>query len=108
MTNEYNVNSIKALSDREHVRLRPSMYIGNNNIAGLNQLIYEICDNSVDEFLAGYGNVIDVHVYKDCSVRIKDFGRGVPCALTKDAQGNDINSLTLAFSRLMAGGKYNQ
>lgn len=108
MTNEYNVNSIKALSDREHVRLRPSMYIGNSNIAGLNQLIYEICDNSVDEFLAGYGNVIDVHIYKNCSVRIKDFGRGVPCALTKDAQGNDINSLTLAFSRLMAGGKYNQ
>ena len=104
----YNNNSIKALTDREHVRLRPSMYIGNSNIQGLNQLIYEICDNSIDEYLEGYGNIINIYIYKDCSVRVQDFGRGVPVGMTKDANGHDINSLTLAFSKLMAGGKYNQ
>lgn len=107
MEQTYNAKSIQALSDREHVRLRPSMYIASTNVEGINQLLYEIVDNSIDEFLAGYGNNINIHVYKDGSVRVQDYGRGVPCDLTKDADGNDINSLTLAFSHLMAGGKYN-
>ena len=107
MEKEYNAEAIQALSDREHVRLRPSMYIASINVEGINQLLYEIVDNSIDEFLAGYGNIIDIHIYKNGSVRVKDSGRGVPCALTKDAEGNDINSLTLAFNKLMAGGKYN-
>ena len=102
----YNADAIQALTDREHVRLRPSMYLASTNVQGINQLIYEIVDNSIDEFLAGYGNNINVHIYKDCSVRIRDYGRGVPCSLTKDADGNSINSLTLAFNYLRAGGKY--
>ena len=102
----YAADSIKALSDREHVRLRPSMYISSTDYHGINQLIYEVCDNSVDEFLVGYGKTINVTIYKDCSVRIRDFGRGVPCNMTKDAEGKPINSLTLAFSKLMSGAKY--
>lgn len=104
--NNYTAESIKALTDREHVRLRPAMYIASTNVQGINQLIYEIVDNSVDEFLAGFGLSIDVHVYKDCSVRIRDYARGVPCSMTKDAEGNDINSLTLIFAKLRSGGKY--
>lgn len=107
MENEYNADSIKALTDREHVRLRPSMYIASTNEHGINQLLYEIVDNSIDEFLAGFGNIINIHIYKNGSVRVRDYGRGVPCSMTKDAEGNDINSLTLAFNKLMAGGKYN-
>ena len=104
--NNYTAESIKALTDREHVRLRPAMYIASTNVQGINQLIYEIVDNSVDEFLAGFGSSIDVHVYKDCSVRIRDYARGVPCSMTKDAEGNEINSLTLIFAKLRSGGKY--
>ena len=107
MEQVYDAKSIQALSDREHVRLRPSMYIASTNVEGVNQLLYEIVDNSIDEFLAGYGNNINVFIYKDGSVKVQDFGRGVPCDITKDADGNEINSLTLAFSYLMAGGKYN-
>ena len=102
----YAADSIKALSDREHVRLRPSMYISSTDYHGINQLIYEVGDNSVDEFLVGYGKTINVTIYKDCSIRIRDFGRGVPCNMTKDAEGKPINSLTLAFSKLMSGAKY--
>ena len=106
--NNYTVDSIKALTDREHVRLKPSMYIGDTLQHGINQLVYEIIDNSIDEFLAGFGNKINVHIYKDCSVRVQDFGRGVPVGLTKDANGIEINSITLIFSKLMSGGKYQQ
>lgn len=100
----YDAKSIKALDDISHIRLRPALYIGNLSVT--NHLIYEIIDNSIDEFLAGFGSSINVRIYKDCSVRIRDYGRGIPIGITKDKNNNDINSLTLIVGTLNSGGKY--
>lgn len=102
---EYNASSIQALNDLQHVRLRPSLYIG--SIQNANHLFFEICDNSVDEFLQNACTQIDAFIYKDYSIKIKDNGRGIPVGITKDKQGNDINSLTLICNELNSGGKYN-
>lgn len=104
-TKEYNEQSIQALDDITHIRLRPALYIG--NLSNPDHLIKEIVDNSIDEFLAGYGNIVNVHIYKDGSVRIQDFARGIPVGIIKDKNNNNINSLTLIVSELNSGGKYN-
>ena len=74
----YNAEKIKVLKGLEPVRLRPGMYIGNTGRSGLNHLVQEIIDNSVDEHLAGYCNNIEVVVNEDGSATVSDDGRGVP------------------------------
>ena len=74
----YNAEKIKVLKGLEPVRLRPGMYIGNTGRSGLNHLVQEIIDNSVDEHLAGYCNNISVTVNEDGSATVSDDGRGVP------------------------------
>ena len=77
-TNDYNADSITVLEGLEPVRTRPGMYIGGVGSKGLNHLVYEILDNSVDEHLAGYCDTIWVTLEKNGSCTIKDNGRGLP------------------------------
>ena len=78
VTNNYDANSISILEGLEAVRKRPGMYIGSVSTKGLNHLIYEIVDNSVDEHLAGYCSKIYVTLEKDGTAVITDNGRGIP------------------------------
>lgn len=109
VNNDYGVNQIKMLKGLEAVRTRASMYIGSTSQSGIDQLVYEIIDNSIDEFVAGWGNEVDVHVYKDYSVKVVDHGRGIPVGKSetfKDEDGNPIDTLTGILTNLHAGGKF--
>ena len=63
--NQYSADSIQALEGMEHVRKRPSMYIGDVGSRGLHHLVYEVVDNSIDEAMAGHCSEISIHIYKD-------------------------------------------
>ena len=99
----YDGNSIAALEGLEAVRRRPGMYIGSVGTKGLNHLIYEIVDNSVDEHLAGYCNEIKVTLEKDGSATISDNGRGIPVDIN-DKTGRP--AVEVVFTVLHAGGKF--
>src|SRR5437016_11365082 len=75
---EYNAEDLEHLSDLEHVRERPSMYIGDTTVRGLHHLVYEVVDNSIDEAMAGYAHTISVTINTDGSVTVEDDGRGIP------------------------------
>ncbi len=101
-TNTYDASSITVLEGLEAVRMRPGMYIGSVTTKGLNHLIYEIVDNSVDEHLAGYCTEIKVTLEKDGSATIEDNGRGIPVGM--HAKG--VSAERLVFTTLHAGGKF--
>ena len=98
----YDATSISVLEGLEAVRKRPGMYIGSTSRKGLNHLIYEIVDNSVDEHLAGECDTIFVTLEKDGSCTVEDNGRGIPVGM--HAKG--IPAARLVFSTLHAGGKF--
>ena len=100
--NSYDASSITVLEGLEAVRMRPGMYIGSVSTKGLNHLIYEIVDNSVDEHLAGYCSVINVTLEKDGSATISDNGRGIPVGMHEKG----ISAERLVFTTLHAGGKF--
>lgn len=79
--NEYSADSIQALEGMEHVRMRPSMYIGDVSSRGLHHLVYEVVDNSIDEAMAGYCDKIDVTINENNSITVKDNGRGIPVGI---------------------------
>ncbi len=81
----YNADSISVLEGLEAVRKRPGMYIGSVSRKGLNHLVYEIVDNSVDEHLAGFCSEIHVTLNKDGSATVSDNGRGIPVGMHKKA-----------------------
>lgn len=99
----YNQNSIEVLEGLEPVRTRPGMYIGSTSTKGLNHLIYEIVDNSVDEHLAGWCKNISVILEKDGSCTVEDDGRGIPVGMHKKG----LPAARLVFTTLHAGGKFN-
>ena len=100
--NTYDASSITVLEGLEAVRMRPGMYIGSVTTKGLNHLIYEIVDNSVDEHLAGYCTEIKVTLEKDGSATVEDNGRGIPVGM--HAKG--VSAERLVFTTLHAGGKF--
>lgn len=102
-SNNYDGNSISVLEGLDPVRKRPGMYIGSVGTKGLNHLIYEIVDNSVDEHLAGYCSEIKVTLEKDGSATIVDNGRGIPVDLNEQTGRPAVE---VVFTTLHAGGKF--
>ena len=100
----YSAKNIEVLKGLEPVRLRPGMYIGNTGRSGLNHLIQELIDNSVDEHLAGYCNNIWVSINEDGSATVSDDGRGVPVDLHEQ---EGIPAERVVYTVLHAGGKFN-
>ena len=98
----YDASSITVLEGLEAVRKRPGMYIGSVSTKGLNHLIYEIVDNSVDEHLAGYCDTIKVTLEANGSATIEDNGRGIPVGMHEKG----VSAERLVFTTLHAGGKF--
>ena len=101
----YSADSIQALEGMEHVRMRPSMYIGDVGVRGLPHLVYEVVDNSIDEAMGGYCDTISVIINEDNSITTKDNGRGIPVDLHKK---EGVSALEVVMTKIGAGGKFDK
>ncbi|MFM7292399.1 MAG: DNA gyrase subunit B [Planctomycetia bacterium] len=105
----YTSADLKHLSDREHVRERFGMYIGDNTSRGLHHLVYEVVDNSIDECMAGHAKHVSVTVNVDGSVTVEDDGRGIPTdrhPQLSEEMDRDVSTLEGVMTVLKFGGKF--
>ena len=103
--NQYSADSIQALEGMEHVRKRPSMYIGDVGSRGLHHLVYEVVDNSIDEAMAGYCSLISLEINEDLSLTVEDNGRGIPVGMHKK---EGVSALEVVMTKIGAGGKFDK
>ena len=107
--NEYDEKQLQHLSDLEHVRERPSMYIGDTGDRGLHHLVSEVVDNSIDEAMAGHAKNVNVIVNSDGSVTVEDDGRGIPVGKHEQLSlemDREVSTLEGVMTVLKFGGKF--
>ena len=102
---DYSADSIQALEGMEHVRMRPSMYIGDVGSRGLHHLVYEVVDNSIDEALAGHCDKVSVSILEGNGIRVMDNGRGIPVGIHKK---EGVSALQVVMTKIGAGGKFDK
>ena len=101
----YSADSIQALEGMEHVRMRPSMYIGDVGSRGLHHLVYEVVDNSIDEALAGHCTEVNVAILEGNGIKVMDNGRGIPVGIHKK---EGVSALQVVMTKIGAGGKFDK